>query len=515
MESIGPRLSLTICLAVFWVIRYVKSPWRKVPRGPKGFPIIGNALDLRDKRWLFEKRCKEDFGDLLYLNAIGQPILVLNSLKAAGDLLDQRADIYSDRPRLIVPGEILSGGLFSAFISYSNDLFRPTRRAAHEGLTKLAVRDYHTILSKEAAILSSALLETPQYLEKHIQRTSASATMSILYDYPTLDNENDGTLKKIHTFIDRMSRATAPGAHLVELFPWMLNIPRIFAKWKRVALQHYEEHNALFEGLFSDVQDGISNGSERPSISASLIKNSDRNGLSSHEMAWLMGTLYSAGAETTSTSISWWLLAMVAFPEFQKRAQEELDAVVGRTRIPTFADAERLPYIQAMVKETLRWRPPLPLSIPHSTTQDNWYNGMFIPKGTMCLPNVWHCNHDPAVFGEDADMFNPERYLDAQGNLVTGPAEARDGHCTYGFGRRACVGKHLANDSLFLYMATVLWAMNIERPRNQDGEEISLDVDTVVDAGMVFRPLPYECKTTPRFPEVVPIIEGEIELPGL
>ena len=108
---------------------------------------------------------------------------------------------------------------------FSNHSWRRTRRAAHESLTKVAVRDYHPILRKEAIILATAILETPDPAEKHFQRFAASAIMSILYDYPTLENEHDKTLGEIHAFIDRMSVAAAPGAHLVELFPWMMLIP--------------------------------------------------------------------------------------------------------------------------------------------------------------------------------------------------------------------------------------------------------------------------------------------------
>jgi cytochrome P450 len=88
-----------------------------------------------------------------------------------------------------------------------------------------------------------------------------------------------------------------------------------------------------------------------------------------------------AGAETTSTTLAWWALAMVAHPKFQKRAHAELDEVVGRSRTPNFSDAPNLPYIQAIIKEVLRWRASLPLGVPHSTTEDDWYYGMFIPKG--------------------------------------------------------------------------------------------------------------------------------------
>ena len=110
------------------------------------------------------------------------------------------------------------------------DSWRRTRRAAHEGLTKTAARSYHTLLRKEGIILASSLLASPraQDLEKHFQRTTASATMSMLYDYPTLETENDKTLSKIHAFIDRLSVAAVPGTYLVDVFPWMMRIPERF-----------------------------------------------------------------------------------------------------------------------------------------------------------------------------------------------------------------------------------------------------------------------------------------------
>ena len=81
--------------------------------------------------------------------------------------------------------------------------------------------------------------------------------------------------------------------------------------------------------------------------------------------------------------------------EAQARAHAELDAFVGRSRLPTFADLPYLPYIPAIVKETLRWRPISPSSPPHQTTEDDWYEGAFIPKGTVCIANLWHKNRDP------------------------------------------------------------------------------------------------------------------------
>jgi cytochrome P450 len=193
-----------------------------------------------------------------------------------------------------------------------------------------------------------------------------------------------------------------------------------------------------------------------------------------------------AGSDTTSAMMAWWTLAMLAYPETQSQAQAELDAVVGRSRLPTFADYSSLPYIRAMVKEVLRWRPAAPLGVPHRLTEDDWYKGMLIPKGTVCIPNIWHMNRDSGVYGEDATRFDPGRYLDANGDLAPGPSDAKEeGHATYGFGRRICVGRYVANDLLFINIAVLLWACKIERKKDTSGQLLPLDVDGFVDYGLL------------------------------
>ena len=182
------------------------------------------------------------------------------------------------------------------------------------------------------------------------------------------------------------------------------------------------------------------------------------------------------------------MFAMLAYPETQARAHAELDAVVGRDRLPTFADYPHLPYIRAMVKEVLRWRPIGPLGSPHRSIEDDWYEGMFIPKGTICIPNVWHMNRDPELFGKNAEHFDPARYLDANGCLHVAPGLSdikEEGHFTYGFGRRICVGRHMADNSLFINMAIMLWANRIEGKKDASGRLIPLDLDGWLDIGLV------------------------------
>ena len=186
-----------------------------------------------------------------------------------------------------------------------------------------------------------------------------------------------------------------------------------------------------------------------------------------------------AGGETTSAALLWWLLAMVAYPEVQNQAHAELDEVVGTARPPTFADIISLPYIRAMVKETLRWSPILPFGVPHASIADDWYEGMFIPKGTVCLQNMRVINSEEG-FGSNAARFDPSRYLDERRPVRVFDGR-EEGHMAFGFGRRICPGRYVAEGTLAIDIATLLWAMRFERPEGARGE---LNVRTIVHDGI-------------------------------
>ncbi|KAI0254606.1 cytochrome P450 [Lactifluus subvellereus] len=503
---------IVIGCAIILTIRYLQSPWRKLPPGPRGLPLLGNCLQLGSKQWFSLMKWKQEFGDVFYLNAAGKPIIVLNTQKAAADLLDRRAGIYSDRPRNIVSAEILCGGLALGFQRYG-PVWRKMRKAAHESLSKSVLESFKTPQLNEAILLTTGLLAQPAMWDKHFRRTSASVVMSITYDTPPIVSELDESVKAVNDFVARMTRAALPGAHFVEFFPWMMYIPSRFAKWKRDAEYWFERDSVMFEGLFNSVRERMSKGIDCPSLAGSLIKDADKYDLSPLENSWLAATLYAAGAETTAAVMGWWLLAMVLYPEIQRRAHAELDSVVGRTRIPTFSDFQHLPYIRAMVKEALRWRPVDPLGLPHLSTEDDWYNGMFIPKGSMMMVNVWHLNRDPEIYGVDAAHFNPARFLDKNGDVTSlAPESKEEGHVTYGFGRRVCVGKHAANNSLFIYMAMVLWTCTIEPAKDDNGHVIPIDVDGCVEDGVVVRPMPFKVDISPRFPEATALLAEEREL---
>ncbi|KAH8991461.1 cytochrome P450 [Lactarius hatsudake] len=365
------------------------------------------------------------------------------------------------------------------------------RKAVHEGLNK----SFEVPQLSEAILLTSGLLAQPAMWDKHIL------------------SEQDSGVNAINDFLARVTRAALPGAHLVECFPWMIHIPSRFAKWKRDAESWHEKDWTMFVGLFNNVRENMLRGIDRQSlVLGTWIKGADRYGLSERECAWLAGLTFARGSDTSATAMSWWMLAMVTYPDVQKHAQAELDSVVRRTRIPKFSDFPHLPYIRAMVKEMLRWRPMDPLGLPHRSTRDDWYDSMFIPKGTVMIANIWHLNRDPTTYGADAAHFNPSRFLDANGEVAPcSPETKEEGHISYGFGRRVCPGKHVANNSLFIDIAMMLWACNIEAGKDEQGNVIPIDVDGWVEDGLLIHPVPFAVDISPRFPEAVALLAGERE----
>ncbi|THU95919.1 cytochrome P450, partial [Dendrothele bispora CBS 962.96] len=292
----------------------------------------------------------------------------------------------------------------------------------------------------------------------------------ILYGKPSIQSINDPSVVFMNETVEAFSETTVPGTYLVDTFPILEHLPRWLSHWKQVVEKQFQSYDSRFHELFLSIKNSVISGHEQhPSFSSTLAENQTQHKISDRDCSWLSGTLYMAGHETTTTALMWFIFAMVLHPEVQKRAQDELDRVIGQSRLPSFADAKHLPYIQAILKEVLRWRPPGPFGLAHAINEDDYYDGYYIPKGSICIASSWSINRDPSVYGSDADEFRPERYLDKNGNLKD---ETSEGHFAYGFGQRLCVGRHVANNTLFISMATILWTMFLEPQKDAKGNPI-------------------------------------------
>ena len=170
-----------------------------------------------------------------------------------------------------------------------------------------------------------------------------------------------------------------------------------------------------------------------------------------------------AGAETTSSMIQSFFKVMAMNPAAQKAAQDELDLIVGPSRLPTWEDEANLPYLRALIKEVHRWAPIASLSVPHATSEEDNDQGYHVPKGTVVFPNITSIHRDPDVYREP-ELFAPERFLGHDLSAIASakhPDFRKRDHCHYGFGRRLCQGIHVAEASLYIVVARVLWGFKI------------------------------------------------------
>jgi cytochrome P450 len=323
------------------------------------------------------------------------------------------------------------------------------------GKAVLYYRDQQTL---ETAILLREMLANAGGHEqalRPLQRFMTSIALGIAYGRRILDLK-DEMVSFNHESILEFQRANTPGKYIVETWPLLLWLPRPL-QWFRPALEILErireKDRETYMSYFNDVKRRSKAGIAKDCMATYSLWHGGSQGMTDVDVAYALSAPFSAGVDTALPALKWSLVAAICFPEILKRIQAELDSVVGRDRMPTFDDERSLPYLCAFIKEVIRWRPVVPLGIPHATTKADVYSGYDIPKGATVFSNIDVLVKDPNLF-DDPETFNPSRFLTPHkpvGNW-NGKVES-DFTIPFGFGRRVCPGMHVALQSAFISMA--------------------------------------------------------------
>ncbi|GLU05336.1 hypothetical protein SLE2022_224390 [Rubroshorea leprosula] len=177
--------------------------------------------------------------------------------------------------------------------------------------------------------------------------------------------------------------------------------------------------------------------------------------------------LFIAGSDTSAITTEWAMAELIGNPEIMQKAREELREVIGRERAVRESDIDQLPYLQAVVKETLRLHPAVPLLLPYKATNDVEVCGYTIPKGTPVLVNPWGMARDPNYWDEPL-AFRPERFL----NFLNSTDRGRDfEYPPFGAGRRICPGLPLAIRMIHPMLGSIIHSFKWRLP---PGEELDM-----------------------------------------
>ncbi|KAJ7621343.1 cytochrome P450 [Roridomyces roridus] len=440
---------IPLVVAALAYLRKIGTREKGLPPGPPTIPILGN-LHIFPTEYVHYKFTEwaQQYGGIYSASftslKMGPGTAIVLTDATAVKTLMDKRSANTSDRPPMYISDLVTGGLNMAFARYG-DIWRTLRKTAHAILTPQATALHLPIQRAEATQLLHDILGSPKSFYTHIGRYSSSVILSVLYG-------------------------------------------------KRAPRFETAETKAFFE-VEHDYMEGV-------------LEKQEEYGLTKEMAGYLAGLLIEGGSETTSAFLNTMILALTACPEVQRKAQEEMDRVVGGDRMPTLEDLEHMPYIRSIILEGHRMRPVFPLLVPHAVTEADEYEGYVIPQGATIFVNIYGILHDPALY-DSPEEFIPERYLTSEHGTKPG-VDASDMRLNpaFGVGRRSCSGIHLASNSINLNTMNFIWAFDFKPALDAAGEPIKADL-SAYSKGLTSGPIPFECRISPRSQGKIDIIERE------
>ncbi|XP_040212688.1 cytochrome P450 2K1-like [Rana temporaria] len=480
-----------IVLFFYWINRSKKSNG-KMPPGPKPLPIIGN-LNVVDLKNLHESLMElhEKYGDIFTVHFGPKVWVVIAGYRAVKDALVNQADDFGERANAPL-FKLLSN---EKGIVFSNgEHWKAIRR-----FTLSTLRDFGMGKKTIEARIQDELIPLIENFKSHNEKpfdtdlimncAVSNVICSIIFGERF--EYNDSTFKKlVHIINENAKLSGSPKLMLYNFFPRISSflgtqkqIVKNFDDLKEFVLKRIKQQRQVFDtNAISGYIDAYLLKQEQESTKAETYFDDE-------DMVFSVLDLFSAGTETTATTLRWGILLMMKYPEIQKKIQEEIRTHIKQGQMPTVDDRRNMPYTEAVVHEIQRFANIIPLNVPHTTPNDVYFRGYCIPKGTDVIPLLTSVLYDKTQW-ETPCEFNPNHFLDANGKFVK-----RDAFMPFSAGRRACVGESLAKMELFLFFTGLLQTFTFYPPPGVSREDISLKSD----AGFILRPLPHLVCAKPNY----------------
>ncbi|KAK4395817.1 Flavonoid 3'-monooxygenase [Sesamum angolense] len=470
-----------LCLFLYSFLRRRRSP--RLPPGPRPWPIIGNLPQLGPKPHQSMAALARVHGPLMHLKMGFVNVVVAASAGVAEQFLKVHDANFSNRP----PN---AGAKYVAY-NYQDMVFAPygprwrllRKICAVHLFSAKALDDFRHVRQEEVGILTRALAsagQTPASLGQMLNVCATNAIARMMLGRRVVGHGHGGGDKKAEEFkamvVELMLLAGV--FNIGDFIPPLegLDLQGVAAKMKKL----HKRFDAFLSGILEEHK---INGSRGPDgyedlLSTLISLNDDSDGgggrLTDTEIKALLLNLFSAGTDTTSSTVEWAIAELIRHPAILAQARQELDSVVGSARQVLESDLPRLPFLQAVVKETFRLHPSTPLSLPRIADESCEINGYFIPKGSTLLVNVWAIARDPDVWSNPLE-FRPERFLPG-GERPDVNVRGNDFELIpFGAGRRVCAGMSLGMRMVQLLIASLIHAFEFDLANGQSAETLSME----------------------------------------
>ncbi|XP_040848358.1 cytochrome P450 2C15-like isoform X1 [Ochotona curzoniae] len=477
------------CLLFLSLRRRSNAKWR-LPPGPTPLPIIGNILqlDLKDISKSFSNLSKV-YGPVFTLYLGLKPTVVLHGYEAVKEALIDLGEEFSGRGPFPL-GEKINKGL--GLILSNGNRWKEIRRFSITTLRNFGVgkRSIENRIQEEACYLVEELRKTnasPCDPTSILGCAPCNVICSIIFQ-DRFEYTDKFFLKFLKLLNEGLSILSSPWIQICNNFPVLIDyLPGSHNKF-------IEDMHFIINFILEKVkehQQSLDVNNPRDFIDCFLIKmeQEKHNQQSEYTLEILTFTaadLFSAGTETTSTTLRYGLLLLLKHPEVTAKIREEIERVIGRDRSPCMQDRSRMPYTDAVIHEIQRYIDLIPISMPHAVTCDVKFRNYFIPKGTNILISLTSVLHDEKEF-PNPKIFDPGHFLDKNGNF-----KKSDYFMPFSTGKRLCVGESLARMELFLFFTTIL--QNFKLKPLVDPKDINI---TPVVNGFASVPPEYQLCFTP------------------
>ena len=464
LEAVG--LLVVVLLVFQTVTTYLRRSKAKCPPGPVPLPLLGNIHNLSSLPHLDLTEMVKTYGKVYQIYLGSKRVIVVNDGGVAKEILLKKGADFAGRP-YVYSGEIYSvNGKAIGFADYS-PILKLQRKICIKAMQMVSQAE--EVICREVSAMAKIMAETkgtPYNPHFHIGLVVVNVLCGIGFGthYSLDDQEFVDIVKMNDAFAETLAGNPA------DIFPWLKiiqtkNIERLkkAVKFRKsLTSRHYEAHIKTYdENNIRDLVDALIKASNEAHLEDPVLAKE----ITEDHIKEAVADTFVSGAETTTTVIGWVILYLLRHPEIQTKIHQELDRVIGPNRLPGLSDRKDLNYLEAVITETMRISSVAPLGVPHKTTTDTNIGEYPIPKGTTVVINTWAIHHDPDVW-KDPQSFDPDRFLDVNGNIIT--SATTNGFVPFSFGRRACIGEKMARNILFLFLAQLLHEFRFENPKGRD-----------------------------------------------
>ncbi|KAK2156661.1 hypothetical protein LSH36_208g04096 [Paralvinella palmiformis] len=457
----NPQIWLIGIIVFFLAYNYLtKESWKRLPPGPPSLPLIGSlpflgSSDIREPL----RKLANKYGDVFTIYLGSRRVVVLDGYDVIHDAFVKNAKVFSGRPNIFTI-KIITGGY--GIVSTEGEFCREQRRYALHIL-----RDFGVGRSKlEGRMLEEITFfiqemekntDKPLYPQAIIQKSVANVIASVTFGKRM--NYEDPIFTKFMETFNRNFRVIGSSG-FINIFPFVRYLPGDLFHIKQLQ-RDYDYLISEYQRIIDEHKKAAKEGKQDDDFISVYLKkieeekNVEDSSFTEKQLVCLCNDLFSAGTETSSTTLEWAILFMSLNSDTQARVHAEIDDVLGNDALPSMHHRIQLPFTEATILETQRLGNIVPLGVPHAVTEDVYFRDYFIPKGTMIIPNLYSVHIHPELWPEP-EKFKPERFLDSDGNIDQKEL------IPFSVGKRQCLGEGMAKMELFLYFTSMMQHFNFK-----------------------------------------------------